>query len=132
MKFANYAWATARVLFGLFFIYAPLMVIVQFGGQNPPETEAAAAVFTHALDASGFMNPLIIGSMLVAGVALLFDRSAAIGLVILAPSIAVIGCFHWFLTGQYLWGSIWPIWFALLVWRYRCVLLRLWGGRTLL
>lgn len=79
-----------------------------------------------ALNATGFMNPLLIASFLVAGCAILFDRTAPIGLIILAPSIVVITCFHWFLTGNYTWGTIWPAWFLLLAWRLRRAFARLW------
>ena len=75
------------------------------------------------------MNPLLIASFLTAGVAILFDRTAPIGLIILAPSILVIACFHWFLSGNYIWGAIWPFWFLVLVWRYRRVFARLWEHR---
>ena len=126
MKYQNIGWTVLRILFGLFFIYSPIMVIVMFGGQQPPEAIAAAGHFTKALDATGFMNPALIVSFLVAGVALLFNRTAPIGLIIVAPSIFVITCFHWFLTGQYVWGSIWPVWFLLLAWRYRRIFARLW------
>ncbi len=129
MKYRNLAWTVLRVLFGLFFIYAPIMVIVKFGGQQPPETVPAAAHFTEALNATGFMNPLLIASLLIAGALLLFDRTAPLGLIILAPSILVIACFHAFLSGQYVWGAIWPIWFLILVWRYRKVFARLWEKR---
>ena len=130
MRWANRGWAAARILVGLFFLYAPLMVIVQFGGQNPPETVAAASDFASALDRTGFMNPLIIGTMLAGGGALLFERSAPVGLILLGPSVVVIAGFHWFLTGKLLWGSIWPIWFALLVWHDRAVFSRLWMPRA--
>ena len=126
MKYQNIGWTVLRILFGLFFIYSPIMVIVQFGGQHPPETVAAASHFTQALDATGFMTPALIASFLVAGVALLFNRTAPVGLIIVAPSIFVITCFHWFLTGKYVWGAIWLVWFLLLVWRYRRVFARLW------
>src|SRR3546814_16941291 len=83
-----------------------LMVIVQFGGQNPPETMPAASDFASALDRTGFMNPLIIGTMLMGGAALLFERSAPVGLLLLGPSVAVIAGFLWFLTGKLVWGRI--------------------------
>jgi hypothetical protein len=120
-------WMLSRILFGLFFIYAAVMVIIVFGGTNPPETVDAASDFARALDRTGFMNPLIIGSMLVAGSSLLLRRTAPLGLIILAPSIVVIACFHWFLTGKYLWGTIWPLWYGLLVWHFRQVFARLWA-----
>ena len=125
MKLTNLAWAAARVLFGLFFIYAPLMVLVKFGGRNPPETVAAASDFALALDRTGFMNPLIIVTMLAGGGAMLFRRTAPVGLILLGPSIVVIAGFHWFLTGKLIWGSIWLVWFLLLVWEQRTIFARL-------
>lgn len=130
MKFGNMGWTAARILFGLFFLYAPLMVLIEFGGRNPPETVAAASDFALALDRTGFMNPLIIGTMLIGGAALLFQRSAPLGLILLGPSVVVIACFHWFLTGKLIWGSIWLIWFLLLTWKQRTTFARLWAPVT--
>lgn len=127
MQYRRLFWAVARVLFGLFFLYAPIMVIVVFGGDQPPETVAAASHFTTALNDSGFMTPMLIAVLLAGGAAMLFDRSAPIGLILLAPPIAVITAFHWFLTGNRVWGSVWPLWFALLARRYRRVFARLWA-----
>lgn len=122
-------WGIARILFGLFFLYAPILILIEFGGQQPPEPMPAAAHFTRALDDSGFMNPALIAVLLIGGVAMMFDRSAPIGLLLLAPPIVVIAGFHWFLTHNYLWGSIWPVWLALLAWHYRDVFARLWERR---
>lgn len=129
MRYKRVAWTIVRVLFGLFFIYSPIMVLVSFGGLHPPETAPAAAAFTQALNATGFMNPLLIATLFLGGAAMLFDRTAPLGLFLLAPSVVVIGCFHWFLTHDYVWGSLWPIWFAILAWHYRTVFARLWEGR---
>jgi hypothetical protein len=131
MGYRRLGWGVTRILFGLFFLYAPIMIIILFGGQHPPETVAAASHFTIALNQSGFMNPALIAVLLIGGAAMLFDRSAPIGLLILAPPIFVIACFHWFLTHNYLWGSIWPIWWAVLAWHYRMVFARLWERRPL-
>ena len=130
MRYRQLGWTIARILFGAFFIYAPIMIMIEFGGQNPPESVPAAAHFTEALNASGFINPALIVVLIVAGVAMLFDRSAPIGLILLSAPIFVIMCFHWFLTRDYIWGSIWPIWFALLAWHYRHVFARLWERRS--
>ncbi|CAN5417779.1 hypothetical protein BH09PSE4_BH09PSE4_19470 [soil metagenome] len=130
MRYIQIGWAVARVLFGLFFIYAPIMILIEFGGQHPPESVAAAARFTEALNASGFMDPALIAVLLIGGVLMLLDRTAPVGLILLAPPIFVIGCFHWFLTHNYVWGSIWPIWCALLAWHYRHVFARLWERRS--
>ena len=125
MRYTDAAWTVFRVLFGLFFIYSPIMVLVSFGGQHPPETAAAAENFTQALNATGFMNPLLMVTLFVGGAAILFDRTAPVGLLLVAPSVVVIGFFHGFLTQNYVWGSIWPVWFAILAWRYRSVFARL-------
>lgn len=120
----------ARVLFGVFFIYAPIMILIQFGGQHPPETSPAATRFTEALNESGFVNPALIVVFLIGGIAMLFDRSAPIGLILLAPPVLVIAGFHWFLTHSYVWGTIWPVWLAILAWHYRSVFARLWESRA--
>lgn len=125
MKIRQIAWTVARVLFGLFFLYAPLMVLMKFGFRNPPEVLPAAQNFVQALDATGFMTPSLIVALLVGGLAMLFDRTAPIGLIVLGAPIFTIAGFHWFLTHNYVWGSLWPIWFALLAWRYRAVFARL-------
>lgn len=117
----------ARILFGLCLIGLTLTVLIQFGGDHPPEEVEAARDFTGALNRSGFMNPLLIVSLLTGGVALLFDRSAPIGLILVAPAITVIGLFHFVLTSNYVWGSIWPIWWAALAWHYRAAFARLWA-----
>lgn len=127
MKIAPLLWTGLRVLFGLFFIYAAVMVLVNYGGNQPPETVPAASHFTKALDATGFFNPLLMLSYLVAGPCLLFRRWAPIGLLILAPSIVGIACFHAFLSHNWVWGAIWPLWSLLLVWHHRRVFMRLWA-----
>ncbi|WCT75343.1 hypothetical protein PQ455_09035 [Sphingomonas naphthae] len=129
MRYGALGWTVARILFGLFFIYAPILILIEFGGQHPPETVPAAARFTIALNDTGFMNPSLIAVLLIGGVAMLFDRSAPIGLILLGPPIFVIALFHWFLTHQYVWGSIWPLWAAALAWHYRPVFARLWERR---
>lgn len=130
MQYRRYGWTIARVLFGLFFILSTIMILVQFGGQHPPEAVAAAARFTEALNESGFMNPALIVVFLIGGTAMLFDRSAPIGLILLAPPVLVIAGFHWFLTHSYVWGTIWPVWLAILAWHYRSVFSRLWEPRV--
>ncbi len=38
MRVASVLWHLVRILFGLFFIYALIMVLVRHGGRNPPAT----------------------------------------------------------------------------------------------
>ncbi len=125
MRVASVIWRLARILFGLFFIYAPVMVLVRHGGRNPPETVRAAEDFVRALDRTGFMNPLIMITMAIGGLAMLFHRTAPLGLVVLGPNVAVIVLFHWVLSGNIVWGTVWGLWFLALTWRYRAALYRL-------
>lgn len=126
MRWNEIGWNVARCLFGLCLIGLTLSVVIQFDGNHPPEAVEAAADLTGALNRSGFMNPLLIISLLTGGAALMVDRSSPIGLLLVAPAITVIALFHYFLTGSYVWGSIWPIWWAALAWHYRHVFARLW------
>lgn len=128
MRYERIFWTVTRVLFGLFFLYAPIMILVIFHGQHPPEAMPAAARFTQALNDTGFLNPMLIAVLLAGGAAMLFERTAPVGLLLLAPPIAVIAAFHWFLTHDYVWGCIWPLWFLALAWRYRRVFARLWAA----
>src|SRR3546814_18424232 len=93
MRLANRRWAVARILFGLFFLYAPLMVIVQFGGQNPPETMPAASDFASALDRTGLMTHLIIGPMQMGGAAFPLEHSAPGGMSLPGPLDRVLSGF---------------------------------------
>ena len=120
------AWAVARWLYGLVFIALTLLVLIKFGDTQPHAAGAAADDFVTALNRSGFINPLLTVTLLIGGAAMLVDRLAPGGLLLLAPAVVVIACFHWFLTGGYLWGSIWPVWWAILAWHYRDVFARLW------
>ncbi|WP_231472043.1 hypothetical protein [Novosphingobium sp. CECT 9465] len=126
MRYRQIGIAVFRVLFGLFFILSTIAIVLLSGGQHPVEVDPEANRFTQALNASGFMNPALIVTFLIGGAAMLFNRSAPIGLILLGAPIFVIAGFHWFLTHSYVWGSIWPIWYVILVWHYRQVFSRLW------
>jgi hypothetical protein len=97
------AWIALRWLYGLFFLLTGLWIIVAVTTGligPPPQPNARAAAFMQALSASGFMDPLLGLSFIFGGGALLWRRTAPLGLVILAPSVAVILLFHLVLSGQ--------------------------------
>lgn len=64
MRWNEIGWNVARCLFGLCLIGLTLSVVIQFDGNHPPEAVEAAADLTGALNRSGFMNPLLIISLL--------------------------------------------------------------------
>ena len=129
-RWTDWGWTIARCLFGLVFIALTLLVLIEFGDTQPPAGGPAANDFLEALNRSGFINPLLTGSLLVGGAAMMIDRWAPLGLLLLAPSVVVIACFHWVLTHSYIWGSIWPIWWVILAWHYRHVFARLWERKA--
>jgi hypothetical protein len=118
----RHGWAVARTIYGLFFLTTGLWILLSVttgivGAPVQPTPQAAA--FMKALDQAGFIDPLLAISYMIGGGSLLFERTAPLGLVLLAPSVAVILGFHLFLSGQYLWGPFVAACFMLLAWRYR-------------
>jgi hypothetical protein len=51
--------------------------------------------------------------------ALLFERTAPLGIALLAPPMVIIFFFHIFLTGMVLWGGAWAGILAVLAWGHR-------------
>ena len=122
-------WATLRIAYGLFFLATGMFIIVATTTgmlAAPVQPTAPAQALTDALDASGFMDPLLAAAYVAGGGALLFNRSAPLGIVILAGPVAVILFFHLALSGQYIWGPFIAGTLAALAWHYRLRLETLW------
>ncbi len=86
----------ARVLLGLVFFVFGLNGFLHFM-PNPPPTPAAGAFFG-ALIQTGYMFTLIFGPQVLGGALLLLGVAVPFGLIILAPEIVNIVCFHIFLS----------------------------------
>jgi hypothetical protein len=122
MNLRERAWAVLRVVYGLFFFVTGIWIWLHIlTGRFPPPVQPTpeAAAFMSAFDASGFMEPLLGLTYLIGGGALLVRRTAPLGLVVLAPSVAVIFFFDLLLAGQTFWPLIVASWFAALAWRLR-------------
>ena len=108
---ADVAWQARllvwlRILYGLFFASTGFFIaaFVLFGvGSEPRQINPEAQAITDALTNSRIIDPLIAVSYVAGGLALLFRRTAPLGLVILAPPVVVIVAFHFFLD------SLWPV-----------------------
>jgi hypothetical protein len=102
MRLADIALTGLRWLYGLFFfttgVAITLYLVLGFGGP-PPQPTAAAAAFDAALQKAGFINPLLAIGFLLGGGALALKRTTPLGLVLLAPSVAVIACDDILLAG---------------------------------
>jgi putative oxidoreductase len=110
----------ARILLGLVFFVFGLNGFLHFM-PNPPPTPAAGAFFG-ALIQTGYMFTLIFGPQVVGGALLLLGVAVPFALVILAPDIVNIICFHIFLSPvpmQVVIALIVTALAAFLAWQYR-------------
>ena len=119
----------ARWIFGVLYAGTGLVITSGFLGlaAPPPQPTPAAAAFTHALTQSGIVDPLLTLTYLVGGIALLRDKTAPIGIILLAPAVAVIFLFHLALSGQWIWGTLNLVWLLALAWQYRSAFRPLWN-----
>lgn len=117
----------ARVLLGLVFFVFGLNGFLQFM-PNPPPPPAAAAFF-EALIATHYMFALIFGAQVIGGALLLLGIAVPFALVVLAPVIVNIVCFHIFLSPDLVVMALVVAAFELfLAWSYRDAFAPLFGG----
>jgi len=98
-------------------IYAALATWKALPPLTPPT--AAGRAFLEALTATSFFTPLLAVTFLAGASALLFQRTAPLGIALLAPPMVLIFFFHIFLTGMLLWGGTWAGGLAVLAWGHR-------------
>ena len=125
-----YILTVARCIFGLFYALTGLAIAahVVFGIGSPPrQPTAAAAALADALSQSGIIDPLLAMTYILGGLALLRDRTAPLGIVLLAPAVSVIFCFHLALSGQWIWGPLNLLWLGALAYAYRASFTPLWN-----
>src|SRR4051794_27956383 len=125
-------WSIARIVYGLFFLATGVWILVALTTGMlgaPVQPTRAAADFMRALDEARFVTPLLAITFTLGGGSLLFTRTAPLGLVLLAPPVAVILGFHLFLSGQFIWGPIVATYFLALAWHFRAAFVPLWTHR---
>ncbi len=129
----EHAFTAARWLFALLYFGTGVVIALSlFGLVSPPQQPTVpASAFTAALTQSRFIDPLLSLCFLVGGAALALSRTAPLGIVVLAPAVVVIFCFHLVLSGQWVWGSLNLAWLALLAWHYRAAYRPLWSHSPL-
>lgn len=86
-----------RILLGLLFLVMGLNGFFHFL-PAPASIPPKAGAFFGAMMATGYLIPLVSGTQVVAGVLLLINRFVPLALVILAPVIVNIICYHIFLS----------------------------------
>lgn len=111
-----------RVAYGAFYLAVGLYggFSLLAGRGNPFTVEAGpGADFQDALQATGFIIPLMLTCYVIGGAALLFNRTAPLGIIVLAPFVVVIFSYHVLLGGSVWWAVLWATGLMLLAWRYR-------------
>lgn len=91
---AHYLPSVARVLMGLTFTATGAMGLL--GPAQVPDNGAAA--FTIALQQTGYMLPLLMGTQLLVGLLLLTNRFVPLALALIAPVVVNIFALHTFLA----------------------------------
>lgn len=122
-------WTGLRILYGGYFIFAVILIAVKFGGQQPPVDQPKAQAFFDGLNASGFVNPLLSTFHVLGGLSLFLNRTAPLGVVLLAPAVAGIFFTHLLLTGDWPVGVVCAAIWVLLALRYRDAFTPLWSYR---
>ena len=125
----DWLWRIARWLYGGYFLYVAILIghMLLAGGPTIHQPTAAAKAFFDAMNTAGFFQPLLMVDYALGGGALLFRRTAPLGLALLAPSVGVIFLFHLRLTGNVAWGTGWALAWAMLAWRYQAGFDGLWN-----
>jgi uncharacterized membrane protein YphA (DoxX/SURF4 family) len=119
----------ARILLGLVFFVFGLNGLHPFM-PNPPATLAASAFFG-ALVATHYMFFLIFGTQILGGALLLLGVAVPFALVILAPLVVNIVCFHIFLSPDLLPVALVVAALELfLAWNYRATFAPLFSSRS--
>ena len=90
------AKTAARLALGAIFTVFGLNAFLHFIPQPPPS--GLAAVFVGGLGASGYLFPLLKGTEVLVGLALLSNRFVPLALTVLAPIVVNIVAFHAFLA----------------------------------
>lgn len=128
-------YTAARWIFALFYFMTGIAITLftVFGiGSPPSQPTQAAGAFAEALTASRFIDPLCAVAYILGGGALMMRRTVPLGIILLAPVVVVIFCFHMVLSGQWFWGTLNLLWLAALAWPCRVAFAPLWTyGPTL-
>ena len=113
----KYLLVAVRLIFALYYFGVGALGLIT--GDRAKDIANAATPFQRALSETGFMDPLLCLACLAGGGALLFQRTAPLGIVVLAPLVIIIFFFHLVITHDWLWGTLHLIWLVALAWHFR-------------
>lgn len=98
-----------RTLFAGFYVLVGAQAALALLGVIPvPDFDLSArnAAFQEALGETGFIVPLMAFMFVAGGILMMPDRTAPLGIVLLAPFVVVIFFTHLVLDGSAIWGLL--------------------------
>ena len=110
MSIGGWAKSIFRIGYGAFFVIVGLYGSYSLlsGGGNPFDVQPGpGADFQRALDETRFVVPVMLTCFILGGSALFSNRTAPLGIVILAPFVVVIFGYHVLLGGSVSWATFW-------------------------
>jgi hypothetical protein len=126
MKIWTVSLAILRIAYGLLWLSFPLATLLLNLPMPKQPTEAATA-FWDAIEATGFMVPLLGATYFVGGVLLLWRRTAPLGLAVLSPPLLIASLFDAFLARQSGPWIVMVVVHLLLMWDVRSAYAGLWA-----
>jgi hypothetical protein len=126
-------WRIVRYLFAAYYWLVGVYLALSLAGIVPtphPKVSEASAAFQAALGKTGFMFPLLAFTYLAAACALCFQRTAPLGLLLLAPVAVVIFFTDTLLDSAWLFGTLNALALAALAWHFRAAYRPLFSYRS--
>ncbi len=125
-------WRWLRRLYAGYFVALGAASVLQYAGVLPdPHWESAmspaSASFYAAMERTGFVTDLIIFTWLVSGVAMMFYRTAPMGIVLLTPFMVNMVLADTVLDDVWLWAALHAAPLVALAWHYRSASVALWN-----
>ncbi|MCA0199143.1 MAG: hypothetical protein LCH59_13670 [Proteobacteria bacterium] len=115
-------WRILRYLFAAYYLLVGVYLALSLVGiVSPPHPKIsdASAAFQAALGKTGFMFPLLAFTYVASACALFFQRTAPLGLVLLAPVAVIIFFTNTLLDTAWVFGTINAVVLAALAWHFR-------------
>ena len=123
LKLVRYLFAAFYVLIGIQTTLALLGIIPMPDFDLSPRN----AAFQAALGETGFIVPIMALVFMASGVLMFFQRTAPLGIVLLAPFVVVIFFTHLMLDGSVIRGTAHLGLLSLFAWQFRSAFRPLWS-----
>lgn len=125
-------WRVIRWVYGAYFIYLGGSSLLEVFGVLP-ETHwdkfmsAASIALLAAMEDTGFLVPLLVLTWLASGVALMFYRTAPLGIVLLTPVMVNMFLADTVMDTLWLWATAHAAPLVALAWHFRSAYYPLWN-----